>query len=83
MTDLVNDKKCKDCSHYDGDVCGQSNSDHYGDMLALWHQACGQYDGLQEPSLCRKCKLKHVEQNGDVCFNCVHEEYEEFHRNIH
>jgi hypothetical protein len=44
MTELINEKKCKDCAHHTGDACDNSNSDHYGHMLTPWHQACGQYD---------------------------------------
>jgi len=47
MTELINEKKCKDCAHHTGDACDNSNSDHYGHMLTGWHQACGQYDGLR------------------------------------
>jgi len=71
MTELVNEKKCKDCAHHTGDSCDNSSSDHYGHMLTGWHQACGQFDGFEEPPLCRKCKLEHVEQDGDVCSDCV------------
>jgi len=47
MTELINEKKCKNCSHHTGDACDNSNSDHYGHMLTPWHQACGQYDDLK------------------------------------
>lgn len=71
MTELINEKKCQNCNHHTGDACDNSNSDHYGHMVTTWHQACGQYDDFQEPPLCRKCKQEYVEQDGDVCSDCV------------
>ena len=50
MTELINEKKCKNCAHHTGDACGNSNSDHYGHMLTPWHQACGQFADLCEDS---------------------------------
>lgn len=70
MTELINEKKCSDCAHHTGDACDNSNSDHYGHMLAYWHQACSQIDSFQDLPLCHKCKLEHVEQEGFVCQNC-------------
>ena len=43
MTELINEKKCMNCSSYDGEACDDSNSDHYGHVLAIWHQACSQF----------------------------------------
>ena len=44
---LTNSKKCGDCYSHTGDACDNSNSDHYGHMTKVWHQACGQHKGPQ------------------------------------
>lgn len=48
MTELLNEKKCKDCAHHTGDACDNSNSDHYGHMVTTWHQACNVFASLYE-----------------------------------
>lgn len=48
MTELINEKKCRDCAHHTGDACDNSNSDHYGHMITTWHQACSVFADLQE-----------------------------------
>ena len=48
MTELADGKRCVDCSFYDGEACDNKHSDHYGHMLAIWHQACDLFQDLSE-----------------------------------